>query len=612
MPKSSFPFFKLSRLKLTILLALTPIIVGPFNLAISQTIAVTEKDPILVQANTLLKQGKGHHAQSVYNAYLTSHPQNPNALLGLAKIAERNFDYPQARSYLESALTANPENVEIIATLGRLYHRWSTNLFGPKENYTARADEHFSQGEAINSAHPVLMAYRGEWHLDQNDLVSAQRSLQRAIRLNPRCVPAFQGLTRYYLRVKDLPRAKDTALHAIELDPENSQSYFQLAQLLAYAEHPNKAIQYALKSEQLDFGRNPERNLFLAQQLEKLGNSTQAIDYFTEVTKDSPNHTGAILRIAQLHEQNGELKESKAFYLKAIANDPSILTNMLNNARSQLRQEKTGPACKQFFKILMLTSASNNPNYKALRNEAFNGLGSAVYLDSFYQKTNPNLLSQVLKVLEEQVKSNPQLEISLLKARIAKHGFVSPNLKIKLQPLSQSNNALDAGEALFLLGDYARANETLDTVDGETAQGYLAIGDRLLLLQALVSATAMYQRGLQLEPLAEIKQGIQRIEAKRQLADRRITEGNNHFNKEEYVEAIRPYQDAKKIVPGWEVPLLRLADTYEQLKQKVSAFYAYQEAIEINPSLMDSEGFAKKYKKLEKKTRKIEAKASKR
>ncbi len=573
-----------------------------------ESMEISVDSPILVQANRLLGEGKGNHAKAVYEAYLTEHPQNAKALLGLAEISERYSNYSQARAYLESALSRHPDNVAVIATLARLYHRWSTDSFGPKENYSARAEEYFIQGKALDPDHPLLLAYQGEWHLDQGHWVSAQRDLQRAIRLNPRCIPAFQGLTQYYVQVKDYARARDTLLQAFELAPENSRSHFQMAQLLAYSEHPDKAIQYALRSEQLDFGRNPERNLFLAQQFEKLGNTTQAIEYFTEVTKDSPNYTGAILRLAQLYEQKGDMKQSQHFYEKAIANDPRILTNLLNNARTRLRQEKTGPAGQLFFKVLWLDTSQN----KALQEEVLNGLASAVYLDAYYKRTDSTLLSKVSNTLEQHVKERPSLQISLLKAKIAKEGFVSPSLKSELRSVTIENDPLASGEAFFLLGQYAESQKRLDQLDGETAQGYLALGDRLLLLQALVSASAMYQRGFQMEPLPEIKQGLQRVEAKRKLADRRITEGNRHFNQKEYLEAIRPYEDAKKIVPGWEVPLLRLADTYEQLKQPVSAFYAYQQAVQINAVLMESEGFAKKYRKLEKKTRKIEAKEAKR
>ncbi len=590
----------------TLFILLTSLVSSSLLLSGAQPVRFTAPSPILLEADRLLKTGRGNHAKAVYEAYLKSHPQEVTAFLGLAQIAQRYTDYPQARVYLENALTTDPENVEVIATLARLYHLWSTNPFGPQEKYTDRANEYFVQGEALNLDHPLLIAYRGEWYLDQNDLVSAQRNLQRAIRLNPKCVPAFQGLTRYYLQVKDLPRAKETALHAIELDPDNSRSHFLVAQLLAYAEHPDKAIQYALKSEQLDFGRNPERNLFLAKQFEKLGNTTQALEYYTEVAKDAPQHNQTLLRMAELHEQNGDEKQSKHFYKKAIANDPSILTHMMDNAQQHLRTENTKPACRLFFKTLML---SDDPT---IQEDALQGLASAVYLDAYYRQTDSSLLEHVLKALEPQVHKKAQLQLAFLKARIAKAGFVPSGLKNELTLLSQANDPLVSGEALFLLGDYTKANEQLDRLDGETARGYLRLGDRLLILQALIPATAMYQRGFQLSPLPEIKQGLQRIEAKRQLADRRIAEGNNHFNKKEYLEALRPYGDAKKIVPGWETPLLRLADTYEQLKQKASAFYAYQQAIQINPTLLDSKGFTKKYKKLEKKTRKLEAKKAKR
>src|SRR5690606_8170755 len=108
----------------------------------------------------------------------------------------------------------------------------------------------------------------------------AERAFREALSVNPRFVTAYQGLTRFYMEAKDISRARDTALHALELDPLNSETYFLLGQLLAIANRPAEAAEYAEKSQQLDFGRRPDRDLFLARQYEQLGEWERAARYY--------------------------------------------------------------------------------------------------------------------------------------------------------------------------------------------------------------------------------------------------------------------------------------------------------------------------------------------
>ncbi len=568
---------------------------GPgFSQDFSPALERDASDPILIKARIILREGKGNGAEAIYRAYLRENPGSTEALVGLARIAQRRFDYPAARDYLGQALASAPEDVEVVAETARLYHLWSTSPFGPTEDYSARAEEHFRHAEGIDPDNPLLLTYQGEWHLDSGDLVSAERHFQKALRLNPRFVPAYQGLTRYYIRVSDLSRAKETALHAVELDPQNQYSFFQMAQLLALAEHPEKATEYALKSEQLDFGHDPRRSLFLAEQFEKLGSARQAIDYYEKVLESAPGHAPTLMKLARLHEQQGDQEKSIAFYRDAIRQDPALLTGMIDAANAHLRKENTTGAIQQYIRILAL---SNDP---AVHRQALHGLGGAMVLDHFYGRADQALAAKVLDAMSAYGDTNdPLIALDRLKVRIAADGGTSGVLP-KLAVIAESSDDLAAGEALFLVGEYARATERLDAVDGETAQGYLAIGDRLLMDQALLSATTMYQRGYQIEPLPEIRQGLDRIAAKRSLAERKVAQGNQLFGQENYREALEPYRQAQKIFPEWETPYMRLGDTHEQLKDKASAYRAYHKAVELNPTLLDSKGFSKKYKRLEK------------
>ena len=58
---------------------------------------------------------------------------------------------------------------------------------------------------------------------------------------------------------------------------------------MAKANHPAEAVNYARQSERLDFGRLPERDYFLAQELERLGEGfADRQGFLTEMALDPP------------------------------------------------------------------------------------------------------------------------------------------------------------------------------------------------------------------------------------------------------------------------------------------------------------------------------------
>lgn len=562
-----------------------------------------EDNPILTKASTLLRAGDGKSAKSIYKEYLKLNPQSTDALLAMGRIAEREYQFPAARRYLEQAMTLSPNRADVAAEMGHLFHMWSVLPFPTEEDYHPRAEEFFRQAALINPDNPLYLTYLGDWQLDQGDTVSAERNFLLALQQNKTFVPAYQGLSRFYIRMKDLRRAKQTALHGLELDPENSDSYYLMARLLTLANHPEESIKYGLKSQLLDFGTLPDRDLLLAKEYERLGDLKNAMAYYEKINGYAPNQAPIVLKIGELAEMLGQEQKSITYLQRAYELDATIIEVWLDKAQTSLREEKVVDSITRFRRILVI---------KPGQEDALHGIASAHFLNAFYQQVNQNALQQDLARFDQNTLSGlgsglpPLLEMDRIKMQIAltpgaaNTGVYSENIRQALEYMTRSNNDLASGEALFLLGRYREAQERLDGVDGQTGIGYLRVGDRLLLDQELIMSAAMYQRGFQIDALPEIKQGLKRIEAKQKLADQKVQEGNLLFDGKQYSQAVIKYEQAAQIHREWETPYLRLGDTYQRLKQKDKAAKAFQQAVELNSSLLDSKGFSKKYKSLKK------------
>lgn len=574
-------------------------------------------DPILDKADALLQNGQAEAATAIYQAYLKQNPSALSAQIALATIAMRRYQYPKAQHILETALSQHPQSAETAATLGRLFQLWANTPSGKgvdnTHDYRALANEHFTQARLLGGNQPLVLTYVAEWELQQNDLVSAERDLHRALQINPTYVPALQGLVHLYIKVRDLPRGRDAAFQALDLDANNSMTYFLTAELLGQANQPVEAVRNAKKSEQLDFGRLPERDYFLATQYEKLGELPQALRYYESLTGYTPKDAQVWIKRGELYERTEQSAKSIDAYQRALALKPELLNDLLTQARESTRTEKITSALAQWRRILAIMPASQtlsqpaaaNTEAPTLRDEAWSAIVSLHALSRFlHPDTLPANAQSDLKALEQTLAtaSNQALrQLDRTKLSLAIQPEAKAEADTTLQALIEKGDAPIAGEAAFLKGDYPQATLHFEEVDGLSAAEYVFWGDRLLLDQELLFSQVFYQRAYELNRDASLKTAMKRIQAKQALATQKVNEGNVLFNSKQYADAINKYKDAIRIYRQNDNAYLRLGDTYEQLRQWVEAKKAYDTAIALSPSLLESQGFSKNYNRLKKK-----------
>jgi tetratricopeptide (TPR) repeat protein len=579
------------------------------SLIISVSVLVyspTFADPILDEAASLLKSGRAEAAEAVYQKYLKMTPTSLPARLALAEIAMRKADFAAAQGLLENALANNPGSADVAALLGRLFiqqYDISTSITSDSSDKSAlnRADTVLKQARDLDPENPTILTQSAEWSLRQGDMASAERDFQHALKRNPTYVPAFQGLIRFHIQTKDIRRANDTAMHTLDLDPNNSLTHFLIARMLGIANHPAEAVKYALKSEQLDYGRLPERDAFLAAQYDKLGESEQALRYYQARLSKAPLDTGGWLRTGKISDRvaQGELDthEIKA-YKEAVSVRPTVLAGLQTQARENSRAERIETALGQWRQILAI------PGDELAAEEA---RGAIAGLRLLQRQVHPD---QPMPDVERDVKalqalpddaspiSKARNELDRTKLNLAIQTEMSPEVKQSLSSLAENADSAIAGEASFILNRMDRVQTRLDEVDGLSPDEYTTLADRLLLDGELSFSQVFYQRAFEITRDAGLTAAMNHIKARQSQAQAKVNEGNVFFNARNYPEAINKYCEAVALHRQSDSIYLRLGDTYEKLHQWPEAYQAYQTAQSLSPGLANSPGFSRQLNRL--------------
>lgn len=577
-------------------------------------------DAVLDEADTLLKSGKADAAAFIYRQYLRTHPTAVPAQLALAEIAMRRDDYATAQRLLDGTLAGHPRSAEAAALLGALFIRRYDALASSGD---AAAREYLTlAGEALNRAKtmmdkdprapksPAVLTQLAEWELRQNDMVSAERHLQSVIQDNPAYVPAFQGLLRFHLKTKDLRRANDAALHALDLDPGNSLTHFLIARMLDLSDQPAEAIRYAQKSEKLDYGRMPERDAFLAAQYEKLGQPEQALPYYQSRLSLMPDDTKSWLRLSELRSrlgpsepEPGEIQAAR----QAMSLHPDVLATLRAQAREDSRQFQPDGVDRALVQWRRILEAQNGDNEAA--DEA---RGAIAGLRLLQRSLNPSRTPPDIERDRLLLQASPQSTDVLARARnaldraklaLALQGEMTADIRQVLNGLAENTDPAIAGEAAFLLENTERTQARLDEVDGLSAEEYTRLADRLLLDQELVFSRIFYERAYELSHDAALTAAIRRIRARQAYAAGKVAEGDTLFNARDYAGALERYRAARVLDRQSDTVYLRLGDTYEKLHQWPGAYQSYRSAVALSPSLLNSPGFKRHFDKLSRKVK---------
>ena len=167
-------------------------------------------DTLLHLGETYLALNRPAHAEQKFRGAIERQPQEPRALLGLARSLDRQKK-PEATEAYEQYLAVQPADSVARARLVHLYLE--------QEKFDA-ADAELSRTDSGNPSLELLKV-RADIQIGRKKWDDAIRTLQEAVALAPGDAQLHGGLGRIYMQKHDFPAAEKELRAALHLDGKN-------------------------------------------------------------------------------------------------------------------------------------------------------------------------------------------------------------------------------------------------------------------------------------------------------------------------------------------------------------------------------------------------------
>ncbi len=265
-------------------------------------------------------------------------PENVDNLLLLARM--KKGDGQDLEDLFKKILTLDPENKETFLRLGKIY------MDGEKQDQALKL---FTRMVKVFPDYYVAHFYLGEAQLLQGTHDRAEASFMKTLELEPELVePRFRLIEIYRIKKtqKNQKQILDQYNKILEMEPGNDRAVLELALFHYKNKEPDKAdplfarlgqeikenprlVMTAVdtfisrkqyKDAVIIFSQlrqvdptNTNLNFFLAMSHEALEHRDKAIEYYQKVTPDHPQYKKAILSIAFLYRDKGNMAEALRF-----------------------------------------------------------------------------------------------------------------------------------------------------------------------------------------------------------------------------------------------------------------------------------------------------------
>ncbi len=586
---------------------------------------LTQIPAIDQQLPALLTDGDGKQAESLLEYVATAYPNNWQAVVGLAHIAEKRQAFGSANTLLQQANTISPKNATILGALGHLHTVWSqqppTITSPPPENAKQQAKTYLAQAATLNPTDTTILTYQAEYALVvEQDTVSAERFLRIALNNDANNVEAITQASLLYLQLGQVHNAKHLLLRAYDLAPKNVAVLDGMATLMHQIDRPMEAIDFAKKAELVDFGQSPARLKLLAKQYDKVGDPQQANTYYQQLKTLYPKDPAIALKLASLSDQLApNTAETRVAYEKAVELNPALLADWATQAHQLLVDEQLDEAKAMLYRVLKLNPTHEEAlqdlttlHYRRiLRSAAVSTKEQAVMMglleSNFYnQKLALNTETGIIK----QPTDTNVLKLSALKATIiAQNGVILPAVETRLKALQSATgqSAWVQSEISFLLGDFADAQQRIaqpQALQSLSAQRLSHIADRWVLMGNIQGAYTLYQVAYAKTPLPAIAERLQKTQPLAMQGDIAVTHAQQALAgvngkkmlkatitqiNPAFIEAKTLLQQAVLIAPKDARLYWYLGRLFEVEQQWSWAYQYQQQAIKLNPAVYNTE-----------------------
>jgi tetratricopeptide (TPR) repeat protein len=184
----------------------------------------------------------------------------------------------------------------------------------PPQVVTTSAD--FKAGEAAYPERPPEEA--------RQIREQARQDYEKALKVNPKYVPAYQGLARLYNAMNERERAVETYQKALQIDPKNAPLWYELALCHKSDKNWNAALECIHRAQKLD---PPNRTYINAMGvvLALAGRYDESLSCFV---RTSGGEALGCYRLAQTLDRLQQPGLSRFYLETALRKDPNLAENM--------------------------------------------------------------------------------------------------------------------------------------------------------------------------------------------------------------------------------------------------------------------------------------------
>ena len=275
--------------------------------------------------------GEFEKAISEYKKAITLDPNSPIIYNRLGVAYSELKQYDAALDAYQMALALSPMTAEPHYNIGLVYL---------KQGDLARAAEAFKRAIAIDTKWEDAYIGLGEVYLKQGNLEQAVRAYKQATRLNPNGNPSGTlGLGKVYARQGRLDDAITAIEKAIEIQVDNTEAHYQLAQIYIKRGEKKKAASAMaffkvlrqtdplLEEAEMWVRRHPNdargyNNLGIVYLARR--RSEDAIRSYKHAVSLAPTLATAHYNLGHAHHKQGKIAFAIEAYQKALAIDTEL------------------------------------------------------------------------------------------------------------------------------------------------------------------------------------------------------------------------------------------------------------------------------------------------
>ena len=421
---------------------------------------------LLGEGLVLAAQSQSGKAAVWFEEALQRRPGNILLMYNRAYCLERSGDPGGAERVYIDILKMDPGNHVARYNLGVLYYSWGLyprafTLFEKLEQDNPRqplyaylcASALLGEGRVDKARERLLsLSRRGDFKEVYNDLGLLERArsdgkkarefFKKALKVDPKYLPALNNLGIQYLEAKDYPAARKVFESALSQNPSYPEALYNLGVLEMERKNYSRAWVYFSRVYQQDpslyqaavnlgicelKSGNVDQALKTLKALEKThpdsplllynlgvitrmaGEPARALDYFQQVLTISPDHPDALLNASSILVVSGEYKKARLLLDRAMELVPDNPLTWFNMGLLEYLSGNGKQAIRYFSKTLKINPDNNRARRFMVRAMLIEGmfLPARKQLDVLLAKAPKDYLSRYLLAVYYQRTGQP-------------------------------------------------------------------------------------------------------------------------------------------------------------------------------------------------------------